>query len=140
MEEKSKGILGQSFRNRLYLSDEDKKVIIKDYLSGNETKQSVYFRYTGYPTEHGKISKWMRQFSTDDKLVKSANFVRMSKSKKQVNVESNDFETLKLKKRIEELERQLQTAEMKAIAFSTMVDVAEKEFKIPIRKKLNTKL
>lgn len=27
----------------------------------------------------------------------------------------------------------------KAIAFFTMVDKAEKEFKIPIRKKLNTK-
>jgi hypothetical protein len=33
----------------------------------------------------------------------------------------------------------LQTAEMKAIAFSTMVDIAEKEFNIPIRKKYNTK-
>jgi len=28
---------------------------------------------------------------------------------------------------------------MKAIAYSTMVDVAEKEFNIPIRKKYNTK-
>jgi hypothetical protein len=38
------------------------------------------------------------------------------------------------------LEKQLQTSEMKAIAFSTMVDIAEKEFNIPIRKKHNTKL
>jgi transposase len=35
--------------------------------------------------------------------------------------------------------KQLRDAELKAIAFSTMVDIAEKEFKIPIRKKLNTK-
>jgi hypothetical protein len=53
---------------------------------------------------------------------------------------SEDFETLKLKKRIAELEKQLQISEMKAIAFSTMVDIAEKEFNIPIRKKHNTKL
>jgi hypothetical protein len=33
----------------------------------------------------------------------------------------------------------LQDAELKAIAFSTMVDIAEKELKIPIRKKYNTK-
>jgi len=32
----------------------------------------------------------------------------------------------------------LQEAELKAIAFSTMVDIAEEMFKIPIRKKLNT--
>ena len=51
----------------------------------------------------------------------------------------DDFETLQLKKRIAELENQLKDAEMKAIAFSTMVDIAEKEFNIPIRKKFNTK-
>lgn len=49
------------------------------------------------------------------------------------------FENLQLKKRIFELEKQLKDAELKAIAYSTMVDIAEKEFKIPIRKKLNTK-
>ena len=37
------------------------------------------------------------------------------------------------------LEEQVKDAEMKALAFSTMVDIAEKELKISIRKKLNTK-
>jgi transposase len=62
-------------------------------------------------------------------------------AKKTVPVEKtiDDFETLQLKKRIAELENQLKDAEMKAIAFSTMVDIAEKEFNIPIRKKFNTK-
>lgn len=64
----------------------------------------------------------------------------MSKRKKEKEANSEDFETLKLKKRIEELEKQLKIAEMKAIAFSTLVDIAEKEFNIPIRKKHNTKL
>jgi len=49
------------------------------------------------------------------------------------------FENLQLKKRVEELEKQLKDAELRAIAYSTMVDFAEKEFNIPIRKKLNTK-
>jgi hypothetical protein len=52
---------------------------------------------------------------------------------------SSDFESLQLKKRIAELEEQVKQAEMKAIAFSTMVDLAEKEFNISIRKKYNTK-
>jgi hypothetical protein len=63
----------------------------------------------------------------------------MPKRKKDVELGSDEFVTLQLKKRIEELEKQLQTSEMKAIAFSTMVDIAEKEFNIPIRKKYNTK-
>ncbi|MEY2764411.1 MAG: hypothetical protein RLZZ205_835, partial [Bacteroidota bacterium] len=41
-----------------------------------------------------------------------------------------DFEKLQLQKRIAELEKQVQMAEMKAIAFSTMVDIAEREFNI----------
>jgi hypothetical protein len=49
------------------------------------------------------------------------------------------FEIQQLKKRIKELENQLEDTEMKAIAFSTMIDLAENEFKIPIRKKSNTK-
>jgi hypothetical protein len=140
MKKESKSILGQWRNNRLYFSDHEKKLIIEDYLSGNETKQSVYSRYTGYPAENGKIAMWMRKFGIEDKFVKNSNFVSMPTRKKDKEQSSEDFETLKLKKRIAELEKQLQTAEMKAIAFSTMVDIAEKEFNIPIRKKHNTKL
>ena len=53
--------------------------------------------------------------------------------------EDASFELLQLRKRVEELEKELKDAQMKAIAFSTMVDLAEKELNISIRKKLNTK-
>ena len=140
MKKESKSISGQWRNNKLYFSDYEKKFIIEDYLSGKETKKSVYNRYTGYTAENGKITKWMRKLGIEDKFVKNTNFVSMPTRKKNTDQSSEDFETLKLKKRITELEKQLQTAEMKAIAFSTMVDIAEKEFNIPIRKKHNTKL
>jgi hypothetical protein len=82
---------------------------------------------------------WMRKFDVEDNFIKKVNFESMSDRKKEDKTGSEEFEILKLKKRIEELEKQVQTAEMKAIAFSTMVDVAEKEFNIPIRKKFNIK-
>jgi transposase len=137
---KSKAILGQWISNKLYFSEDEKRRIIEDYLTGNETKQSVYERYTGYSVEHGKISKWMCQFGIQDKFEKIPSFDSMSKRKKEDEPDSGDFETIKLKKRIAELEKQLQASEMKAIALSTMVDVAERQFNIPIRKKYNTKL
>lgn len=140
MNKESKAILGQWRNNRLYFSDHEKKLIIEDYLTGNESKQSVYSRYTGYPAENGKITMWLRKFGIEDKFVKNRIFDIMPKQKQDKAQSSEDFETLTLKKRIAELEKQLQTAEMKAIAFSTMVDIAEKEFNIPIRKKHNTKL
>jgi hypothetical protein len=64
---------------------------------------------------------------------------RKQKVDKTTGDQTDSFESLQLKKRIAELEKQLKDAELKAIAFSTMVDIAEKEFNIPIRKKLNTK-
>jgi hypothetical protein len=139
MKRESKPSLGQWRNNRLYFSDVEKRLIIEDYLSGSETKQSVYSRYTGYPAENGKLTMWMRKLGIEDKYVKHTNFEGMPKRKKEIEVGSDEFETLQLKKRVEELERQLQAAELKAIAFSTMVDIAEKEFNIPIRKKYNTK-
>ena len=82
MKKESKAILGQRRNNKLYFSDYEKKLIIEDYLSGNETKQSVYSRYTGYPAENGIITRWMREFGIEDKFEINTNFVSMPARKK----------------------------------------------------------
>jgi hypothetical protein len=66
MKKKSKDISGQWRNNKLYFSDYEKKFIIEDYLSGKEIKLSSYNRYTGYPAENGKITKWMRKLGIED--------------------------------------------------------------------------
>lgn len=86
----------------------------------------------------------MRKLGYDTSVkIRRPNFVGnipvMAKKMKGENQGIEDLEVLQIKKRIAELENQLKDAEMKAIAFSTMVDIAEKEFNIPIRKKYNTK-
>ena len=139
MEKKCKPNFGQWRNKRLYLSDEEKQILIKDYLNGNESKAAVYYRYTGYDDDHGRIGDWMKKFGIEDlRASRNVSFVPMSKRKKPVQSEV-DFEKLQLEKRVAELEKQLKLAEMKAIAFSTLVDIAEREFNIPIRKKFNTK-
>lgn len=45
----------------------------------------------------------------------------------------------KLEQRIKELEQQLEQAKMKHIALETMIDIAENELKLPIRKKSGSK-
>jgi hypothetical protein len=74
-----------------------------------------------------------RRFTFDE------NFSLMTKKKSTLKTPEEPIEIFQLKTRISELEDQLKDAEMKALAFSTMVDIAEKELKISIRKKLNTK-
>ena len=126
-----------------YFTDEEKHEVIKDYLSSGQSKEFIWRKYTG-KSDHGRILRWMLDLGYDagDIQIKPR-FVtetyQMPKKKIQTELVNQDFETLQLKKRILDLEKQLKEAELKAIAFSTMVDIAEKEFKIPIRKKFNTK-
>lgn len=131
-----------------YFTETEKHQIIQELFSNQCTKAEIWEKYTGQVEEHGQLLRWMKAlgYNTEIKTRRPnivSNFYAMPKKKtkqeKQVNSDNDSFENLQLKKRIVELEKQLKDAELKAIAFSTMVDIAEKEFKIPIRKKLNTK-
>ena len=130
-----------------YFTEVEKHKIINAFLSGHCTKMEIWKKYTG-KEDHGRLLQWMRQLGYDTKMgaIKptiASNYYSMQHKKakldKPIYTADESFENLQLKKRIAELEKQLKDAELKAIAFSTMVDIAEKEFKIPIRKKFNTK-
>jgi hypothetical protein len=131
-----------------YFTEEEKHRIIQEFISSQCTKVELWEKYTGEVEEHGQILRWMRHLGYSTEFQKrrpniASNIYSMANNKikpdKQINTIDESFENLQLKKRITELEKQLKDAELKAIAFSTMVDIAEKEFKIPIRKKFNTK-
>jgi len=146
MTKESKLILGLKgdLTSRYYkiYTVEEKHFIINKYLSSSSSKREIWHKYTGYEIEHGQITRWMRQLGYSDKLKSSTFAIRtttMQNRKRPEKQTEESIENLQLKKRVEELEKQLKDAEMKAIAFSTMVDIAEKEFNIPIRKKFNTK-
>ena len=117
-----------------------KHQMIQEHLQGKR-KYEVWQKYTGQRADHGYIIRWMRELGYEDKIDKFAfnKNVIMPKSTNLQKSHSEDFEIVQLKKRIHQLEQQLRDAELKAIAFSTMVDIAEQEFKIPIRKKYVTK-
>ena len=151
MDKKSKEITGLRTgkiiqKANKYFSESEKHFIIKELLSTGYTKVQIWEKYTGQSEEHGQLLRWMRQLGYNSSIkTRRPNFdtkttvMTKKKSKKKINTIFDDFEKLQLKKRIDGLERKLKDAEMKAIAYSTMVDVAEKEFNIPIRKKYNTK-
>jgi len=128
-------------------SDAEKHRMIQEMLASGCSKRAIWKKYTGRDYEHGKILEWMRQFGYKSSFSLGStsfesNFEPMAKKKSikaDTSSDPENFENLKLKKRISELEKQLKDAELKAIAFSTMIDIAEQELKIPIRKKYNTK-
>lgn len=129
---------------RQYFSIDEQHFIIKEYLRSGVSKDEIWRKYTG-KADHGCLIRWMRNlgYLTSNQQLKpklAVNIDEMGKKARVVpEVVKDDFEVQQMKKRIVELEKQLKDAELKAIAFSTMVDIAEQEFKIPIRKKFNTK-
>lgn len=148
MNKKSKLNLGlevqKMFRDQMiFFSTEEKHKIILEMLSTGCTKREIWEKYTGRVTEHGQILRWMRELGyVHDRSIRKPNFAsNQIQNMRKNNPENNSetFETLQLKRRIEELESKLKEAEMKAIAFSTMIDIAEKELNVAIRKKYNTK-
>lgn len=148
MNKKSKLITGLSGRKIIrkpnkYFIESEKHLIIQEMLKTGCTKRDIWEKYTGQEEEHGQLLRWMRKLGYNASIpTRRPNFASNSvqmKKKKPSETQTEYFENLQLKKRVEELESQLKNAEMKAIAYSTMLDIAEKEFNVPIRKKYNTK-
>lgn len=123
-----------------HFSIAERHLIIKDYLDSGLQKREIWQKYTGELEEHGQLIRWMRQlgYVSPDKS-RRPNIVQQNSSMAKKQLSINDAENRLLQQKIVALEKQLKDAELKAIAFSTMVDIAEKELKIPIRKKYNTK-
>lgn len=129
--------------DRRFFTEVEKELIIQDYLTSDCTKKEIWKKYTGREEEHGAMLRWMREFGYNNRIpIKNHRFgknIPLMANKKKGIKEEDHFELLQLMKRVAELEKQLQDAQMKSIAYSTMVDIAEKQFNIPIRKKFNTK-
>lgn len=133
---KSKVILGLKKPSEFSL--DERRMIIEEWLQSGKTKREIWEKYTGEPLEKGRMIRWMRELGLDipKKWVnlKSSNSDTMSKSKND-----SSLELLQLQSKIKELEKALVNSELRATAYETMIEIAEKELKINIRKKSNTK-
>ena len=144
METKKQGILGLR-RKKFTFSRAQKHVIVQEYLTGVLSKREIWEKYTGEKQEHGQILRWMREFGYDNQttLDNNTTFVEivtdMGNKTKSNAINKATTETIEnteiLQRRIALLEYQLKEEQAKAAAFSTMIDIAEKELKISIRKK-----
>ena len=80
------------------------------------------------PHRFDKVYKdWQRKYSEDIVLT----LPLMSAKERTENQE--------LEQRVKELEKQLELAQMKIVALNTVIDIAEKDYKLEIRKKSGPK-
>lgn len=124
---------------------EERHQIIKEYLSGHTSKIAVWQKHTGQIEERGQLLRWMRQlgYISYDTLLENRkrihNLAVYSLLKVKPENTNSDRNPAKLEQRIKELEQLLETAQLQAEGYKLMIEIAEKELKIPIKKKSNTK-
>jgi len=104
-------------------SREFKNRICQEYLNGTETKG---FLEKKYKLGHSRILYWMQELGY---IAKEQPLAFMLKDQK---LSENLSPT---NKRIKELEKELEHARMQAEAYRLMIEVAERELQIKIRKK-----
>ena len=124
--------LGGSF------SESERHSIIKEYLEGDLCKTEVWRKHTGQNEEHGSILKWMRMYGYQDSKPKR-NVIFGSINLVEVGKQNDDLNNDELRAKIKKLEEELQNSQLKEEGYRLMIELAEKEFKIPIVKKPDTK-
>lgn len=122
-------------RDASSFSESERRAIIEEYLKGDRTKVAIWRHYTGHYHEHGQLLRWMRQLGYLEKTIlpRPLSLHPMPASNNpQPSVEE-------LQRRIKQLEQQLLDSQLKEEAYKRMIDIAEKELKISIKKKSDTK-
>lgn len=109
--------------NKFY-SNSLKKEVIREVQSGLLSKAEARRKYD--ISGSSSIIEWIRKF--DSKLPDNRKIMDYKKSDKDALI-----------KRIKELERQLEDEQMRSFGLSKMIDIAEDQLKITIRKKSVTK-
>jgi transposase-like protein len=113
-------------------TDEFKFQVIQEYLTTDISQVKLRKKYSIGGTN--SITNWMRKFGTSEISQEQINLQRtMSKESEKTPQER------KLEAKIKELEKALEHERMRSLALDTMINVAERDLKISIRKKSGTK-
>ena len=121
-------------RSASSFNETERRAIIEEYLKGGRTKVEIWRHYTGYQDEHGQLLRWMRQLGYIERSIRTRplSLYSMPTNKPQPTIEE-------LQRKIKELEQQLLDSQLKEEAYRRMIDIAEKELKVSIKKKSDTK-
>ena len=84
------------------------------------------------PVGEKTIARWIANFVAENSTVTPQTVMPS-------NQENHNEELEALQKEVADLKKQLKYQEMRADAYDTMIDIAEKKFNIPIRKKAGAK-
>lgn len=115
-----------------FIADEFKLKVVQDYLGTDISREELKKKY-GLPG-NGYIDRWMLKFGLskpDQEQISIYN--AMSKETVKTDKEKE------LERKVNQLEKDLELERLRTRALDKMIDIAERELRIPIRKKSGTK-
>ena len=114
-------------KNVNYYSDEFKKGIVDEVLKGVLSKEEARCKY-GIKGSSAVLN-WIRKFDESKK--------RAMKTKRKLGNSGKSQEELEAEN--QRLKHELEMEQLRTMALNVMIDIAEDQFKIPIRKKPGAK-
>ena len=113
-------------------TDEQAYQILQEYLTTDISQSELQKKYNF--GGKGNIYRWMRKFGVSKPDTEQLNLNRVMTQEKESNPRERELEL-----KISKLETDLQREKFKALALNTLIDVAERDLKIEIRKKPGAK-
>jgi len=124
------------------IKESERHQMIKEFLKGGQTKVEIWEKYTGQVQEHGQLLRWMRMYGyiSKEKVYTKVKILSDNDSKDFSNLNSDpSSDTESLYAIIKDLKQKLEDTKLRLECSELTIDIAERELKIPIRKKSNTK-
>lgn len=125
------------FRVQPSYNESFKRKVVRDLLTGKYTKkESMDINRISMKA----ISNWLNKYGQNVILEENIETITLKKynmSRKNKITESEKI--LELRKQIKQLEKQLQESQLQAKINEKIIDIAEEQFQIPIRKKFVTR-
>jgi transposase len=109
--------------------------IIDEYLITGSTKKAILVKYN--IRSHTAIERWMEKLGYNDHYREKVKKFAAINTPMATNNQSEDIRNLQ--SRIKLLEKQLAEEKLRSEAYARVIEIAENELKIPLRKKINTK-
>jgi transposase-like protein len=115
-------------RERTFYSEEFKKMVVAAYLNTEEPMSEIASRFK---VNVNTVESWYRRECKEVKPEKNIKFV----ATKTDLMGKTDLSPETMEARIRELEQQLEVEKMRGECLEKMIEIAERDLKIDIRKK-----
>lgn len=114
-----------------HFPDELKLKVVQEYLQTYQSQKELMQKYNIRGNEC--ITNWMRKFDVQAPGQQHVELQRIMAKQKEKTPYEQEFEA-----KVQKLEEQLEYEQFRTLALNTMIDIAERDLKFSIRKKLGS--